>query len=368
MKNLLFAITFFGLIGCSNKGAFKLNENGKTSNQYIPISPLEYEAKVFLYDNNLDSIISYSIKKISSDKEKVFKILPNETTYSVLEKIEVDGSISYGPTNISGKAGVYKVVLDYCKYGTLKLSSKDIKNECVGFAKVGVGVRVSASIKTYEANLDLSSLINIGIAAKRGALSGQISVNIIGIEAKSVTDVLSLPVDISEASILITFQSLATIKSKIYDSSTNLKPQILAILKTDGDCSPLDFLDNSKFDAKPLTFINEDISYIRQDPILVAREGDTESSNTEPESVDDQTIKKLNLTPLINDKTSIISLSSYLNKELMKNNLLNTDSLTQIKSKLSKYIINYVDSIDNKSLEMNDSMLNYIREMNNIDK
>jgi len=207
---------------------------------YIPISPLDFEQDVVIYNVKIQKFDTLSLKQLSTDKQKIIAFLPNETVYSTLEKRHGSAGIQYGPASVTAEAGSYTVTLDYAKFTTLKYT---LNNEnCAGFTKVGVGMRITAKIATFEAGVDVSSLIGLGIAAKTGKLIGQLSIDIIGMESKQITDLVTLPVDISESSIQTALQSLSAIKSKMYDENTNLHPQILAIKNSNGSCSVFDLL------------------------------------------------------------------------------------------------------------------------------
>jgi len=207
---------------------------------YIPISPLEFEQDVIIYDTRKKAFDTLSIKELATRKEEIIRFLPNETVYSTLEKKDGSFELKFGPATLTGEAGAYTVTLDYAKFTTLKYK---IGVDCAGFTKVGVGMRITAKITTYEKGIDVSSLFGLGVAAKLNRISGQLSIDIIGMESSQITDLITLPVDISESSIQTALQSLSAIKSKMYDEKTNLFPQILAIKKTGGTCSVFDLLD-----------------------------------------------------------------------------------------------------------------------------
>lgn len=207
---------------------------------YIPISPLEFEQNVIIYDTTLKAFDTLSIKELATRKSEIIRFLPNETVYSTLEKKDGSVDLKFGPAALTGEAGAYTVTLDYAKFTTLKYN---IGSNCAGFTKVGVGMRITAKITTFEAGIDVSSLFGLGVAAKAGKISGQLSIDIIGMESSQITDLITLPVDISESSIQTALQSLSAIKSKLYDEKTSLFPQILAIKKTNGACSVFDLLD-----------------------------------------------------------------------------------------------------------------------------
>jgi hypothetical protein len=218
---------------------------------FIPISPMDFEQEVSIYNKATNSFEKLSIKQLATDKTKIITFLPNETVYSTVEKKDGSAEVKYGPASITAEAGSYTVTLDYAKFTTLKVVLDDGK--CAGFTKVGIGMRITAKITTFEAGIDVSSLFGLGIAAKMNKLKGQLSIDIIGMESSQITDLITLPVDISEASVQTALQSLSAIKSKIYDTQTNLYPQILAIKNTNGSCSVFDLLKQIDTDVAKST-------------------------------------------------------------------------------------------------------------------
>ncbi|MDO9355540.1 MAG: hypothetical protein Q7T55_17695, partial [Solirubrobacteraceae bacterium] len=191
---------------------------------FIPISPMDFEQEVIIYNKEKSKFDTLSIKQLATDKNQIITFLPNETVYSTVEKKDGSAQIKYGPASITAEAGSYTITLDYAKFTTLKVVLDN--GSCAGFTKVGVGMRITARITTFEAGIDVSSLFGLGVAAKAGKLKGQLSIDIIGMESSQITDLITLPVDISESSIQTALQSLSAIKSKIYDNPTNLYPQI----------------------------------------------------------------------------------------------------------------------------------------------
>lgn len=214
----------------------------KYYHDYVPISPLDFEQNVVIYNNVNDKFDTLSIKKLAKNRSEMLSFLPNETVYSTLEKKNASGEISYGPASVTAEKGSYVITLDYGKFTTLKYTGNN--GQCAGYTKVGVGMRITAKITTFESNVNVSSLVGLSLAAKSGKLVGQLSIEIIGMESKQITDLVVLPVDISEASIQAALQSLSAIKSKIYDEKTNLYPQIIAIKKSKGECSVFEALEN----------------------------------------------------------------------------------------------------------------------------
>ncbi len=119
---LLSTLMLTSVFGQKKKGK---SEDGflleKQFKDYIPISPIEYEQTVVIYDSTKKSKFdTISIKELAADKKKIIKFLPNEAVYVTVRKVDMDGSISYGPASITAKSGNYTVIMDYCKFTTLK--------------------------------------------------------------------------------------------------------------------------------------------------------------------------------------------------------------------------------------------------------
>lgn len=226
------------------EGAFLLQNQFK---DYIPISPIEYEQEVIIYDSSLAlKFDTLTIKELSGNKKKSLCFLPNEAVYVTVQKIDAAGGISYGPASITASRGNYTVIMDYCKFTTLKATNG---KDCAGFTKVGIGLRITANIQTVEAGINTGSLFGLGVAAQMGKLRGTMSIDVIGMESNQITDLIPLPSEISPTSIQNSLQALAAIKTKIYDEHTRLFPQIIAIKKSEGDCSVFDILKNMDREA-----------------------------------------------------------------------------------------------------------------------
>jgi len=212
---------------------------------FVPISPLEFDQEVEIFDVTTRTFIMKRIKELAADRQSIIKLLPNEIVYTAVQKVGAGGEIKYGPASVTAEAGTYNVVMDYSKCTTLKVTKDG--NNCAGWAKVGVGLRIRASVTTFEANMDISSLFALGVAARTNKLIGQLSVDVIGMESPSITDLIVLPVDISEASIQSALQSMAAIKTKIYEGNANLFPQVIAIKKSSTEtCSVMDIINDIK--------------------------------------------------------------------------------------------------------------------------
>ena len=94
-------------------------------------------------------------------------------------------------------------------------------------SRVGVGLRLTAKVTTNKANINLGSLLALGIAANLDQLKGTMTVDTIGIRISGSGGPILSNTTIDETSILKTLEALAVIQSKIADQSTHLAPQVI---------------------------------------------------------------------------------------------------------------------------------------------
>ena len=124
-------------------------------------------------------------------------------------KVNKGVQVSYGPASLSGENASYEVKVDYIKYMTTQYEdSQDI-------FKVGIGIRITAFVKTKKAGIDLGSLYAIGVAAENKQLSGTLTMETMGITGEAITPLIPIPSKIDVSSIQNALQAAAAIKSKM---------------------------------------------------------------------------------------------------------------------------------------------------------
>jgi hypothetical protein len=190
---------------------------------YQPIEPLPVKCvEVYQKERN-----DFSTKPWASLSDSTIRdILPNQSAQISLRKTDINGKLSYMVASVTEEAGSYEVTMDYMKY---RVEDVNIDSVYIGSGRIGIGLRIKAVVTTNKANLNLSGLTNLGVEANSNNLSGQLSVDIIGIDSKDITNYLPLTAKLDETSIQNALQSVATIKSKIWDNNVKLTPHLIAI-------------------------------------------------------------------------------------------------------------------------------------------
>lgn len=225
-------ITFMPIlfIGCASTSVPVVELRSAVNyRSFIPIDPLSADSVEIFNDEGQFEVVKWA----SLDNDTKRKLLPNQTATMTTYKLESSGEAKYLTSVVSGETGTYRVIMDYAQYRTDPLISEDGIN--LGSGRVGVGLRIKAEIQTFEANVDLGSLIAIGFAAKANQLRGRLEVHALGINSPEITTLFPTPSTIDETSIQKVLEALAAIKSKLGDQSTNITPQIIAVRINDSE-------------------------------------------------------------------------------------------------------------------------------------
>ncbi|MEM6273198.1 MAG: hypothetical protein AAF998_27550 [Bacteroidota bacterium] len=207
-------------------------------NDFIPVGPAPLDFKV--YGGQLFSELYID----EANNEEVLNLLPNELTHKSIITIDKKDEIRFSAIELSEKDFTYIVKTDYIKYTTLPVRKDSETGENIGVARVGIGVRVDATLRTKKSDITVSDLYALGAAASDKGLSGHITVSIMGIESEEVTGTFPVNAEISPTSIAATLQTIVAVKQAIYDRDTHITPQVLEIKYTGeykaGAASPMD--------------------------------------------------------------------------------------------------------------------------------
>ncbi|MBI3134383.1 MAG: hypothetical protein HYZ14_06860 [Bacteroidetes bacterium] len=205
----------------------------KKFQDYIPISPIEYKGIIEIYSRDSSGkmhVDTSSIKVLSAfkdGKEEILKLIPHYGMSLTIKTNTTEGGLKFATNALSAKKNSYEMVFDFTAYSSQPIY--DNKKQIIATGKLGVTTRLKANIITKSKNLNLSDLFQIGIYASQEKLTGTLSIEIIGISSPEIVAMIPVPAELNVTSVQSSLQSLAAIKAKIFDESTRLHPQILAI-------------------------------------------------------------------------------------------------------------------------------------------
>ena len=191
-------------------------------------------------------------------KDAILALLPDETIRMAVGELTADGGITFGPARLGTASRNYVVIVDYMKYTTQVLPATitldpqtqrkvasiisspkpsstaplQSSNAAVPIY-IGIGLRMTASLRVLKGEVDLGNLIGLGAAAKAEQITGTLIVQNMGIGSRTTTDLLPMPSAINDASIQAAIIALSAIKAKVYDA-TDPVPRVLGIYNTLG--------------------------------------------------------------------------------------------------------------------------------------
>lgn len=200
---------------------------------FIPIAPIQIKSNVTSATSN-NQIVTQSALEMSMDKQSVLNFIPNESMETTIQRFNADGTVSYLYSGRSLKKGTYRLIIDYNKYIIQSIEGEGA-DSCVGYAKIGVGLRIVANVNALKNNIDISSLVALGKAAANGSISGSVGYEVLGIESKEITAIIPINSEITSSINQVFLQAIGVVKGKIYDADTRLYPQVIAIKHTGCD-------------------------------------------------------------------------------------------------------------------------------------
>lgn len=191
---------------------------------FVPISPI-LAKKTFVWRGSTETEVPWASLDEASRRQQ----LSNQDAKVVIEKIENSGSIGYLDSGISGGKGSYRVTVDYLRYKDEIVTSQ---GSTIGRGKVGVGVRVTANIRTKKSGLNLSGLLPIAVNLSRQYVSGDLEVRAIGIVTPEIAKIITTPTSLTEESISKAMEAFGAFRVVIDQKDTVTVPHLMAVAQT----------------------------------------------------------------------------------------------------------------------------------------
>jgi len=236
MKLLSLSFAFLLLAGASTAQALS---DFKTTNFISLTVPVNFIGQ-FKYLGPANTVQQLNVTTVPHDAT-ILGSFPNVVSSVTVYQVENDGGLTILGNTLSARSTTYEVIYDFVQTQTLQLVDSD-DSRTVYFALIGISVRMVARIKARSAGINLTSLSSLGIAASRKKVCGTLEVRANGIGSQKINALIPVTSDLSPASIETALQSVATIKSHIYDADTKITPQFLAFsASASGDIAKFDY-------------------------------------------------------------------------------------------------------------------------------
>jgi hypothetical protein len=219
-KILILALIVFISNSCATFKTSKTQNNLKfNSTDFISLTvPTIYEGDISYIDESLRTKKHVDVNSVKHDKT-LLNSFPDIVASVTVYKINTGGSVTLLGNSVSTKNETYKVIYDFSQTQTIQ--EDKIKKS------VGIAIRMIAEVTTEKKGLILTDIFDIGFNAEKEKLTGSLTVRSIGLSSQKVNQSIPTTTDLSPASIATALQSVATIKSSIYDSETYIIPHII---------------------------------------------------------------------------------------------------------------------------------------------
>lgn len=235
------------LTGCAHNPEKNATESPSSPNNFLgyqPIDPVPAKSVTFyhpgsgkkievpwgslVYDSDCQKKQKTETKKKSyCDDLRVTDLLPLHSARVTVRKLDSSANVSYLTSSVNSEAGTYEVVMDFMKYRVDSVVDKS--GFYSGDAIVGVGLRIRSSVQSSNTEVNFSSLVNLGVEAKRGNITGSIAVDVYGIDSPDVTNLIPLSTELDQTSIQQALQGLAAIKAVMGKDGTRFYPHVLGV-------------------------------------------------------------------------------------------------------------------------------------------
>ncbi len=221
---ILLLIPCFVISQTTKKGATPLNTIYTTD--YIALTvPEHYYGKIYHVDDSTKLINQKNVDSLPHDKN-LLNSFPNLVSNVTVFKVEANGKLSVFGGGLSVAGETYKVIYDFSQTQTIKINGNKIDSFLVG-----VSVRMIASFTSKKGDINIASPFSLSANIKK--LQGYLEVRVSGAASPRINDLTPTTSDLSPASIAQALQTVATVKSHIYDDDTIIIPQVLAYKKTE---------------------------------------------------------------------------------------------------------------------------------------
>jgi hypothetical protein len=219
-KILPFVLFFFIAIT-----GFSQSVTNLVATNFISLTvPQDYQGELN-YLNSSNLIVKKKAGEVPHDTSYLASF-PNLVSSVTLYQVDKGGTLTLTGNSLSDKNSTYIVIYDYTQTQTIQVNDTATRLNC--YALIGISVRMVARVNTKSAGINLANLFGLGIAANSNKLTGSLEVRVNGVNSQQINSAIPVTTDLSPASISNALQSVATIKSHIYDASTKITPQFLA--------------------------------------------------------------------------------------------------------------------------------------------
>jgi hypothetical protein len=209
----------------------------------------------------------------------VMDALPDHTIRMAVRSISGEGQGGFGPVTLSAKGTSYQVVMDsifadttnvsfgvrvnggatsvYALKGAIPegtaIEVMRLPRPLVGAPAfempkgyeevtipmyIGIGLRLTASLYTRKAGINLSNLPAIAASADAEQSSGALTMQTLGVFNQQVASTFAIPSELSTTSVQNALVSMGAVKAIVYDRDTGTRPRLVGLYNPLGTSDP----------------------------------------------------------------------------------------------------------------------------------
>lgn len=231
MKNLgLISMlgAIIGLFGCvnmplDNKAIANISIS---ESDMIPVKNPMAVQSIEIYDRAQKKRIDADVLSLTS--KQIRSRLTSTRTFISVEQRDSSGEFSYIGAGGKVSKGTYRITFDYVNYMN---KSIELSKSQSAIGRIGVGLRVTATLDSESKNVDVSGLLPIGLAAKDKKISGQIEYYVYGMSNDKISVAAPSPKTLDLSSIQEAFEASAKTKVMFNLDETILEPYLIGLAK-----------------------------------------------------------------------------------------------------------------------------------------
>lgn len=233
MKNSVFIISCIFLLLFSGCASVPMSNSMLASvsiseSNMIPVKNPMAVSTIEIYDNVNNIRVEADVLSLTS--KQIRSRLTSTRTFISVEQRDSSGEFSYIGAGGKVSKGTYRVTFDYVNYLNRNIQLSE-SSSAIG--RIGVGLRVTATLDSSSKDVDVSGLLPIGLAAKDKKVSGQIEYYVYGMSNDKISIAAPSPKTLDLSSIQEAFEASAKTKVMFNLDETILEPYLIGLAKVD---------------------------------------------------------------------------------------------------------------------------------------
>jgi 5-hydroxyisourate hydrolase-like protein (transthyretin family) len=234
MKALVMALILALIVwlpGCATVSMSSMNNRdianiSISETDMIPIKNPMAVHSIEIFDLAKNERIEADVLSLSS--KQIRSRLTSTRTFISVEQRDSSGRFSYIGTGGKVARGTYRITFDYVNYMNKSIQLSEVQS---AIGRIGVGLRVTATLDTENNDIDISGLLPIGLAAKDRKVSGQIEYYVYGMSNDKISVAAPTPKTLDLSSIQEAFEAAAKTKVMFNLDETILEPYLIGLAR-----------------------------------------------------------------------------------------------------------------------------------------